>query len=123
MAFNMLSGMKNIGKFVSIANQFRNNPKGAINQALGMLEKKNPNTANMIREAIKSNKNPAQFIQEQAKQGNINKSNLQDLKSYYRLMQMAGMTEKVPDSVWNTVETAINTNGGPNTNNSGFSGF
>lgn len=126
MGFNIFGNIKNMGKFISIANRLKNNPKGAINEALTLLEKKNPNGAKIIRDAINSNKNPAEFLKEQANKGNITKENLNDLKSYYSLMQSCGLSKQVPDTVWNTVEDAIKTNSNQssgNGNNSGFSGF
>lgn len=122
MGFNVFGGIKNIGKFVNAATKFKNNPNGAINEALLLLEKKNPNAAKIIRAAINSNKNPAQFIEEQAANGKITKQNLQDLKSYYGFAKSAGLEVDIPKSVWDKAERAIKSVGSKN-GNSVFTGF
>jgi hypothetical protein len=85
------------------------NPKQGLDVALNALQKKNPQAANMIRDAIKSGKSPTEFAKEQAQNGNLNEKNLQDLKSYYKIAKNMGLPS-VPEKDWNEIENAIKQN-------------
>lgn len=95
-----------ISKIVGMANAVKN-PQQAINMLLDKFGQQNPEMANTIRQAIKSKKNPKQFIMEQARSGNITLENLNQLKQYYAMAQKIGLAKKVPNNVWQEAENAI----------------
>lgn len=127
MNFNLMS-------MVKMANAIKN-PNEAINLLLNKFGEKHPEVANNVRNAIRTGKDPAKFIMEQANKGVITLDNLQQLKKYYGMAQKFGLTKKVPDNIWVQAENAIknssninkniatNSTNINNTNNTGFSGF
>lgn len=102
MSFNLSS----LGKLVKIANSVQNS-KQAISMLLDKFGQKNPQMANIIRQAINSGKSPKQVIMEQAQAGKITLDNLNQLKGIYGFAQKLGLAKKVPQNVWNDAETAI----------------
>ena len=106
----------NMGQLIAIAKKYKTDPQGAINEGLALLEKKNPKGAETIRNALRSGKPPQQVLKEESSKGNINANDLNTIKSMYKEFSN-DIPEKVPDSVWNTAEKAVNPN------NKGFSGF
>jgi len=104
-----------IGKIVKIANSI-SNPKEGLNLLLQQLEKKNPQSANMIKMAINSGKNPVEYIKQATKKGEISKKQLTELKGYYNLASKFGLNKKIPNSVWAEIEQAMD----DSPNNLGF---
>ena len=102
MSFNISA----INKVLSIAKTIKS-PKALLNKALDELSKKNPKAGALIRNAIANGKDPKSFIVEQAQSGTISLKNLETLKQYYALAQNFGLSQNIPDTVWQEAEQAI----------------
>lgn len=76
--------------------------------ALNLLAKKSPETAEMLSGMIRRGENPAEAMKRFASEGKINKGQLEELRSIYKMVCRMGLKSfKVPDSVWEEAESAL----------------
>ena len=76
--------------------------------ALNLLAKKSPETAEMLAGMIRRVENPADAMKQFAAEGKINKGQLEELRSVYKMACRMGLKKfKVPDSVWEEAESAL----------------
>lgn len=104
MAFNL----NQIASVVKIAKTIRN-PAQAKQMLLGKISQKNPQLAKSLEVAMQSGRNPAEYLRESVANGTVSAENLNEVKRGYQMAQKFGLTQKVPENVWQELEQAVQT--------------